>query len=339
MAVLNTTHPTLVDLGNLPGAKDGELISMLGQFNPMLQDAPAIQCNKDTYHETYSDTSLPTVAWGAVNQGIGASKGTNQKVSDTTGFVQSASQIHQPIIDNWQDAMMKASIRMDQAKKHMEAIAQELATALIYHDTRTDAKKPLGLAPRYNSLSAENGGQIIDGEGVGSDNCSIWLVTWDESTAHVIYPKSTSAGLKRTDRGLVPVADPNDSSRTMFCYREEFEQHIGLCVRDWRYIVRGANIDVSDLTTDASVGANIIQVLTEMWYKWYGRLVPKGKSCLYMPTTLVKFLDYQARSSGNADKLFLAYKETMLNSGPVLTYRGIPIKESHALTLTEAAVA
>jgi len=60
MAVLTASQPTLVDLANVPGAKDGELINLLAQFNPMLQDAPAMVCNKDTYHETYSDTSLPT---------------------------------------------------------------------------------------------------------------------------------------------------------------------------------------------------------------------------------------------------------------------------------------
>ena len=45
--------------------------------------------------------------------------------------------------------------------------------------------------------------------------------------------------------------------------RTYFQWDVGLSVRDWRSVVRIANIDVSDLSKDASTGANLIDLLDE----------------------------------------------------------------------------
>lgn len=335
MALLNANNPTLLDVANMPGNESAkEIVNLLGQFNPILEDAPAFACNKGTYHETTVRTGLPSPVWGRLYKGIPTSKGTRQQVKDTTGFLEAAAEVDVRLVDVWEKAEDKASVRFEEAEGHLEAMAQEAARALFYHDTATDPEKPMGLAPRFSSLGAENGKQIIDAGGVGVDNTSMWMVTWDKKTNHLIYPKSYKAGIQREDRMKVPVLDP--SGNTYFVYREEFTWHLGLSVRDWRYVSRGANIDVSDLTTDASAGANVIEVLTEMYYKHYGRRVNLGKTCLYMNTTLVKYLDYQAR---NATKnLFLTFKETGPNAKEVLHFRGIPIRETDAILSSEARV-
>ena len=111
---------------------------------------------------------------------------------------------------------------------------------------------------------------------------------------------------------------------------------MGLTVRDWRYVVRIANIDVSDLTTDAVAGANLINLMTEGYYKHYGRRTKMGKTVIYANTTVVKYLDYQAR---NVPKnLFLTYKDTGVNAQEVMNFRGIPIHEMDAILDTEARV-
>lgn len=335
MALLNSSAPTLLDIANMPGNESAkEIVNLLAQFNPMLEDAPAFPCNDGSSHKTTVRTGLPSPVWGKLYKGIPSTKGTRQSVKDTTGFLEAAGEVDTRLVDVWEKAEEKASIRFEEAEGQLEAMAQEAARALFYHDSDTDPEKPMGFAPRFSSLSAENGKQIINGGGVGADNTSMWMITWDKKSNHLIFPKAHKAGIQRDDRGKVPKLDANGD--TYFVYREDFTWHLGLSVRDWRYVARGANIKVADLTTDASTGANIIEMLTEMYYKHYGRRVNMGKTCIYANTEIVKFLDYQAR---NATKnLFLTFKEAGPNAKEVLHFRGIPIRESDALVNTEARV-
>ena len=335
MATLNSNSLTLKDLAEQPENKESkDIINLLTQYNPVLEDAPAIPCNKGSYHLTTVLTGLPTPTWGKLYKGIPATKSKKQTVKDTTGFLEGASEVDERLIEDFEKAEDKASMRMTEALAHLEAMAQEGATALFYHDTDTDPERPMGLAPRFNDLSAENGGQIISGGGAGSDNTSMWMITWDPKTCHLIYPNKGTVGIQRRDRGAVNKTDSNGD--TYHVLREEFTWHMGLSLRDWRYVTRGCNIDVSDLTVDASAGANLFNVLTEMYYKHHGRRMSMGKTCIYVNTTIMKFLDYQARN--NNDKLQLTYAQNSVDQQEVLTYRGIPIKECDAILDTEETV-
>jgi hypothetical protein len=338
MAVLDAKYPNLYDLASMPENKDAaDVINMLAAYNPVLEDAPAFEMNKGTYHLTTVRTGLPTVTWGQLYAGIPATKGSRQVVKDTAGFIESASEVDCRLVDDFQDAADKASIRMEEAEGHIEAMAQEAATAIFYHNSATDPKKPTGLSPRFNDLSgAENASQIVDGGGTGSDNTSIWIVTWDKTACHLIYPKGTMAGVKREDCGKIPVTD--GSGNRYMAYREEFKWHFGLTVRNWQYVARVCNIDVSDLEIDsADGGADILNLLTEAYYRHKGRRVAKGKTFIYMNTTIVKYLDFQARNS-TGKNLFLTYSEFGPNAKEVLNFRGIPIRECDAIVNTEARV-
>lgn len=334
--VLANNAPTLYDLATMPGNESAkDVIEMLHAHNPIIEDAPAFECNKGTYHETTVRTGLPSTTWGALYQGIPATKGTRQSVKDYTGFVESASEVDSRLVDAFEKAAEKASIRDDEAQGHLEAMAQEGATAMFYHDSSVDPKKPMGFAPRFNSLTAENGIQIVDAGGTGADNTSIWIITWDKSACHLIYPKGTQAGVKREDLGKITVSDANGNRYQV--YREQFSWHFGLTVRNWQYVARVANIDVSDLKIDASTGADLVNLLTEAYYRHKGRKVAKGKTCIYMNTTLVKYLDYQARNAKDKN-LFLTFAEYGPNSKEILHFRGLPIKECDAILNSEARV-
>lgn len=336
MALLNNLYPTLLDLALMPENKDAaDVINLLTAMNPILEDAPAFECNRGLSHETTVKTGLPSVTWGKLYKGIPAGKGNMQTIKDTTGFVNSAAEVDERMVNIYEKAEDKASIRMDMANDHLEAMAQEAATAIFYHDSSIDAAKPMGLAPRFNSLSAENSSQIINGGGSGVDNTSIWMITWDKRSCHLIYPKGYKAGVERKDRGLIPVSDSN-GDRYMV-YREEFAWHFGLTVRNWQYIARVANIDVSDLVINASTGANIVNLLTEAYYAHKGRRSSMGKTVIYMNTTIVKFLDYQARLTTGTN-LFLTFDKYGVNAKEVLHFRGIPIRECDAILNSEDAV-
>lgn len=335
MATLSSGQFNLLDLAQLPSnAEAAEVINLLSQYNPILEDAPALECNMGTHHKTTVLTGLPTPTWGKLYQGVAATKGKRQAVTDTTGFLEAASEVDERLLDPIEKAEDKASVMIQEAAAHLEAMSQEAATALFYHDTDTDPEKPMGFAPRFNSLSAENGGQIISAAGAGADNTSIWMITWDRMANHLIYPKTGTLGIQRIPRGKVVASDAAGNS--YFVEREDFKWHMGLSVRDWRYVARVANIDVSDLTVDASAGANLLESMTNMYYKHHGRRMMKGRTFIYVNTTIMKFLDFQAR---NVPKnLELQYSQTGPNAQEVLYYRGIPIRECDALVESEAVV-
>lgn len=336
MPTVNQKYPTLVDLAAMPENGDAaDVINMMIETNPILEDAPAFACNRGTYHETTVKTGLPTVTWGRLYKGIPSTKGTKQTVRDTLGFVNSAAEVDTRLVDIFEKTEEKASIRMEEARDHIEALSQEVARAIFYHDSANDPDRPTGFAPRFNSLSAENGKQIIDAGGTGLDLTSIWMITWDKQGSHLIYPKGANIGVKREDRGKIPKQDSNGD--TFFVYREEFSWHFGLTVRNWQYVARVANIDISDLTTDASAGADLVELMTEMYYVHKGRRLALGKTFIYMNTTLVKFLDYQARLVEGRN-LFLTYDKYGPNAKEVLNFRGVPIRESDGLLETEERV-
>jgi hypothetical protein len=104
---------------------------------------------------------------------------------------------------------------------------------------------------------------VIDAGGTGSDNTSIWIVTWGPNTAHGIFPMGKISGLQHWDLSAqfpngMRVQDANGNYYQ--AYVDHFKWECGLTVRDWRYCVRIANIDVSDLSTGSA--ANLMNALS-----------------------------------------------------------------------------
>jgi len=208
-----------------------------------------------------------------------------------------------------------------------------MATTLFYGNTQTDPEKFLGLAPRYNDLSAENAGNIINGGGSGSDNTSIWLVTWGERTCHGIFPKGQKAGLQHTDKGQETLEDAAGGKYEG--YRSHYKWDAGFTLRDWRYVVRIANLDVSALVADdgtVSTGANIITSMIKAIHKLPNKNM--GKMVFYCNETVETYLDLQTLKQTNMN---VTYGEDK-HGQPVMKFRGIPVKRWDAILDTEAPV-
>lgn len=335
MTVLSTAYITLLDLALLPDGKKDPYINLLAQINPILEDALALPCNDGTRHNTTVLTGLPTVTWMKLYKGVPASKGKFQSVVDTTGVMESACEVDERLVKMIAKAEGKAQLRYEHAMAHLEALAQEAATAIFYHDSDADPSKPMGFSPRFNSLSAENSKQIIDAQGTGSGLTSIWLITWDRMGSHLLYLENGKAGIEREDKGQVPKQDA--SGNTYFVLREDFKWNLGLSVRNWQYVVRIANIDVDDLTIDAATGADLIELMTRAYYRHKGRRVAMGRTYWYMSTNIVMYLDFQARNQANKN-IFLTFQQTGPNAKEVLHFRGIPCRECDAILESEDEV-
>lgn len=246
MAVNQTLYPTLADHAKRldPNGKVDTIVEILNQTNEVLDDMVWTEGNTETGHKTTIRSGLPSVTWRKLYQGVQPSKSTTVQVTETCGNLEAYAQVDKGIADLNGNT---AEFRMSEEQPFIEAMSQEMVDVLFYGNDSIDNAKFTGLAARFNSLSAESGQNIIDAGGTGSDNTSIWLVVWGKNTVHGIYPKGQKAGLDMTDKGQVTIEAGGGAYYEG--YRSHYQWQCGLVVRDWRFVVRIANIDVSNLST------------------------------------------------------------------------------------------
>jgi hypothetical protein len=342
MATLGATYLDLIDVYK---SQDGsgnvvDVIEILAEKNPILDDAIAVECNQGTHHLHTVRTGLPTNVWGKLYQGIPASKSTRAQVTDTTGFVEALSGVDSRLLEISNNA---AALRLQEADAHLESIAQTVANRMFYGNTAADPEEFMGLTPRFNDPTAPNGGQIINAGGTGSDNTSIWFVTWGENTCHTLYPKGTKAGVTRQDKGEQRVTDSNGDA--YFQYEDLFRWHIGLAVKDWRYVSRICNVDVSRVDSDPTDvdgnGNSLYHFMRKAYWQHQRRRqmagASGGRTAIYCNKDILEALDALGTNSG-ANDTFIRLKPEEIQGKEVLTYRSMPLRESDALLNTESLV-
>lgn len=334
MATLSSTYLNLIDVHKQNDPRTGEIIEVLKQQNPILDDAVAMECNMGAVHRHSIRTGLPTPAWGRLYQGIPQSKSTVQQVDDTTGFLEARSGV-----DTRALAMSKnpAALRLGEAMSHLEAMNQEMATGMFYHDTATTPEKFKGLAARFNTIGGgAAGNQIIDAGGTGSDNTSIWFVTWGDHACHLLYPEGTKAGVDRQDKGEQRVTDANGDA--YYVKEETFSWHMGMAVKDWRYVARIANIDAAAL---AAGNVDLYKFMRQAYWKLQSRRMDAKTSriAIYANRDVLEALDgLSVGTGGTGDNSFLRVMPRELEGKEVMTYRTFPLRETDALLNTEARV-
>jgi len=329
-----TLGASFVDLIDIYKQQDGNgqyipIIEILAEMNPILDDAVAVECNKGTTHLHTVRSGLPSVTWGQLYKGIPQSKSGKSQVEDTTGFVEGLSTIDKRLLEL---SANEGAVRLSEAMSYLEAMNQEVASKIFYGNSATDPEEFMGLAPRFNDLSAPNGNQIIDAGGTGSDNTSIWMVTWGDNQCQLLYPKGTKAGVQREDMGEQRLTDA--SGNPYYGKEELFRWHVGLAVKDWRYVSRVANIDVSNM---AAGSVALYDFLRKAYWKLQSRRVAGGKTAIYCNRDVMEALDALSTNAGASDS-FIRLTPMEIEGKEVLTYRGIPIRETDAILNTEARV-
>lgn len=333
MAVLSVRNPTLLDLAKAtdPDGRIATIVEILNETNEVLEDMVWMEGNLPTGHRTTIRSGIPTPTWRKLYGGVQPTKSTNVQVTDNCGMLEAYAEIDKALADLNNNT---ASFRLSEDRPHIEGIAQEIADTLFYGNEGTEPEAFTGFSPRYNSLSAENADNIVVGGGSGTDNGSIWLVVWGESTCHGVIPKGSSAGLQHRDMGEVTIEDASDGSNSgrMQAYRTHYRFDAGLTVRDWRYIVRIPNIDKSALVKDAASGADLNDLMFQA-----SERVPNlnaGKAAFYMARDMRTFLRRQNANLRSGSTL--SYDE--VGGRKVMSFHGIPIKRCDALAADEALV-
>lgn len=329
MALLSANNPTLIDVASRldPNSNIDKIVELLAATNEVLQDMTFLEGNLPTGHKTTVRTGLPSVTWRKLYGGVQPSKSTTAQVTDSAGMLEAYAEVDKALADLNGNA---AAFRLSEDRAFIEAMSQEMAQTLFYGNEGTEPEAFTGFAPRYNSLSAQNADNIIDATGTGSDNTSIWLVLWGPNTCHGIYPKGSQGGMQMRDLGEVTVENVDGNQGRAQMYRSHYRWDCGLTVRDWRYIVRICNVDVSDLNTLANT-KNLIN-----WMIQAAERIPSfgmGRACFYVNRNIREKLRL-----GILEKVSSNLTWETVEGKRVMMFDDVPVKRTDALLNNEARV-
>lgn len=331
MALLSTVSLTLADLakrqeGTDAGKKIAMIIEILSMQNEMLQDIPWMPGNDGTGHKTTIRSGLPIGTWRKLNYGVQPEKSTTVQIRDQTGMLETYSEIDKKLVAISKD---KEAFMMSESRAFIEGMSQNMATQLIYGDASVNPERITGLAPRFNSLAAENGDNIIDCGGTGSTNTSMWLIAWGDTTVHGIFPDGSVGGISIGETKEETLIDAVGGKYEG--YRTHYGWDAGLTVRDWRYVVRACNIDVTLLKKDAATGPDLPDIMIQML-----ELLPNestGTLRFYVPRVVRSYLRRQIK---NAKNVFINMGEVA--GKKAVMFDDIPIRRMDAILSNEARV-
>jgi hypothetical protein len=182
---------------------------------------------------------------------------------------------------------------------------------------------------------------MIDGGGRGSDNTSIYLVCWSPDKVFGIYPKGSQAGLQHEDRGVQDILVDTSTGAYMRALVSWYQWKCGICIRDYRYVVRIANIDVSDLLT-ASNASDSSANLFKLMSRALDKIPPTGNSgrmAFYMNETVRSMLRVKMLDKSNL-QLQMAQLQGAGIPRPqgTLTFQGVPCRRIDSILSTESMI-
>jgi hypothetical protein len=331
MSTLAATNPTLLDLHKRldPDGKVAPIVELLTETNEILEDMTFVEGNLPTGHRTTVRTGIPLPTWRKLYGQVLPGKSTTAQVTDSCGMLEAYAEVDKALADLNGNA---AAFRLSEDRAFIEGMNQEFTDTLFYGNETTEPEAFTGLAPRYNLSTAENASNLILAEASpgGGDTTSIWLVVWGPNTVHGIIPKGSMSGIQVSDKGVVTAGDQTNGYWE--AYRTHYRWDVGLTVRDWRYCVRIANIEISDLTKNAASGADLIDLMTQAL-----EVVPSlkmGRPVFYCNRTIKSYLRRQITSKVASSTLTM----DQVAGKHVLTFDGIPVKRCDSLHTVETTV-
>ncbi len=329
MAGLGTTQ-TLADLAMMTKAADSPIVELLKKSTALLQDMAFRNGNQIDGHLFRVRAGLPGVTWRAINEGVEPTRASQKMVRETCAMLEAVSEVDKTLIDLENDSGVA---RLEEAAAFIEAMGQEFSKTLWYGDNQLNPRQFTGLAKRYNNLNGAAKDYIIDCGGEGNDNTSIWLIVHGTESFFGVVPKNGNVGLKHITSGIIDLIDP-DNNGTYQGYRDRFQWQVGICLKDYRQVVRACNIDVTKLSTfgnSSDQSANLLEKINEMTNKVEN--LNTGRPVIYMNRTLKQAWEQQLLKS-------LYIERTMDQATGALTtsYKGIPIHIDDMILNTEERV-
>lgn len=316
MATLGTRYITFRDLlsGRTPnGFVDREIVEMMAQENPVLQDVMWKQCNKGREDFVTIRTGMPEAVLRSFYEGFKGSKTSKKQVTNACCTATTGIEFDWRLYEADKD---KAAFLADEQRANSSTLGDKVASLLIYGDSDKDPKGINGFCRTYGEYGAVTGATMQTDDRKASFYCfnagaasqagattgvarrSLLLVGWGARSMHGIYPEGSSAGIKIGQLTSQYVDDGVGGRLKMGL--QEMNWDAGLNIRDFRYGGRVANIDVM---SDPS-GANTPDVT-----KFVRKLVTRAKSNgvtqrFYCSRLVMEFIaeQFEKKTSANAVK-------------------------------------
>jgi hypothetical protein len=310
-----------------PGGQIADVVELLAQDNPILLDASWEEANGGTFHRESVRTGIPEPTFRRFYEGVNPSKSTYAQIDEPLGMMENRSLSDAKMLSmspNPERILMNDSIGT------LEGFNQAFVQTLLYGDVGTSPAKFNGFLPRFDSLSAASGENIVDGGGTGTDNATILIVNWSPRGVFCVYPRGSKAGIDRQDLGNQEVLDSNSPGRRYTAREIKYQWDCGLVVRDWRHVVAIRNIDKSALVAQSGAAA-ILELLAAAVDKLPSSM--GGRPAIYMNRTISTMLRIQAMKQSNV-QLTLGHEEGRKK----LAFDDIPIRKVDQMQADEARV-
>jgi hypothetical protein len=322
--------PSLLDLLKQlgPDARlQTDVVETLSKFNPLLQDSVWQEGNMPTGEMVGQRVGLPNIGPRQLNTGIAASRSKYNQFTETIAIVDGLSIVDVVLAERSGDPTAY------RAKEDKGFVMQFMNTIENYAFNASLATNGLlfnGFASRFASSTAVGtGAQVvkIDPGASGAHESSIWLIGWSPQTAYMIYPRGSKGGIEANayPRYLL---SPQNNGQYMEAFPTYWRWHIGLVVRDPRFVSRMANFD----SVNASATADLI--IPGMIFGYHKIYNPnQARFAWYCNRFTGAYLHQQAR---NKTQYQLRVEEP--GGQPIVSMMGIPVRISDALTQTEATI-
>lgn len=183
MATINVKNPTIKDIidGQTPDGKTVlDLVNLLSQENPFLEDMVMKECNQNDQNKEIVTTSLPVIKKRKYNEGVKSSKGTRAALTDATSIYAARCEVDVDL------AELNGGTReflMRENEVFIDAMSKSVAHDIIYGAQEPDNNGLIGFAERYSTKTRKNptgeipetADYVIDAGGSGNNLTSIWF--------------------------------------------------------------------------------------------------------------------------------------------------------------------
>ena len=309
------------------GGKAGQIIELMNRTNDIMDDVPWMEANQSDGHLTRIRTGLPAVYWRRLYQGTPPSKSQWSQVKEGCGILEAIMELDVEELRLY--GSRDRAFRMSEGVAFAEAMRQKVAATLFYGDSNVNPDEFNGLAMRYPAADANN---VLDAGGRDTACTSLWLVAWGAQAVHGIYPRGSAGGLSHEDLKAYMTQDPD--GRKYQVVGDKYNWRCGLAVRDWRGVVRVANVPVASLgRRKGQSGFVDLQKLTIE----AKNLMPqhlRRKAVWYANSDVLTALELQNSDAGNVQ---LQYGE-FFDASAVPVLHGRPVRQCDAISSEEAVI-
>lgn len=348
MPALPTNVDTLLNWtkGRDPDLKAADIIEILNQANEIVPRMLWEEGNAPLGNRTTVRVTLPTVSSRQIGTGVPFSSFRTAQFDDAMSILDVFNEVDIVQARLWGDT---GGYRLRAMLPYFEAMTQKFTQLMFYGNSTQTPADFYGLTARYatvNPANAANAQNVIDGGGTGSVNTSIWFLTLADKALTGLFPKGSPAGLYHKDWGeQITQVTAGYGATVLPVYRDQYQWTAGIALKDWRWCVRIANVDTTNLAAENNA-ADLLKLFIKAMYRMPSIAKPAsttgnpmstiaipGQQVICCNRTVREMLHIQALNKVNNQLYF-----DDIDGVKLLTFMGIPIINVDQLINTEARV-